>query len=125
MLEWGTRVINKREIGSKYEDVIVDYIKDKGYIVLEKNYRVKQGEIDIIAKDKGYLVFIEVKDRKDNKTGSPLEAITYSKQKTISKVALYYMYSHGIGENQPVRFDVACIEGEDIEYIENAFMYVG
>ncbi len=86
---------------------------------------MKQGEIDIIAKDKEYLVFIEVKYRKDNKTGSPLEAITYSKQKTISKVALYYMYLHGIGENHPVRFDVACIEGEDIEYIENAFMYIG
>ena len=62
---------NNRTIGSEYEDIIVNYIKEKGYEILVTNYRCKQGEIDIVAKDGKYLVFIEVKYRKSSKTGVP------------------------------------------------------
>lgn len=116
---------NNREIGTKYETAVCQYLENKGYKIVEKNFRCKQGEIDIIAYDGSCLVFVEVKYRRNTKTGHPMEAVSYYKQRTISKVAIYYMYSHGISDTVPVRFDVASVLGDHIDYIENAFNYVG
>ena len=113
--------MNKREVGSRYEEVAAAYLADMGYTVLEKNYRCKQGEIDIIASLQGYLIFIEVKYRKNLKSGSPLEAVGPSKQNRIRQAARYYLYSHGYGEDQPCRFDVIGILGSQIILIQNAF----
>ena len=115
---------NNRTIGSEYEDIIVNYIKEKGYEILVTNYRCKQGEIDIVAKDGKYLVFIEVKYRKSSKTGVPIEAVTLSKQKIISRVALYYLYDKHLSIDTPIRFDVAGVLDKEITYIENAFTYI-
>lgn len=79
------------------------------------------GEIDIIAKDHGYLVFIEVKYRRDKSCGHPAEAVTPRKQRTISKVASYYLLTHGCGMDTPCRFDVAAVSGDGVELIKNAF----
>lgn len=83
------------------------------------------GEIDIIAKDGAYLVFVEVKYRAGEGTGNPLEAVTKAKQRTISKVALYYRMTHGYGEFSPSRFDVVAILGDEIRLVKNAFDYNG
>ena len=79
--------------------------------------------MDIVARDKEYLVFVEVKYRKTAKKGYPLEAVSMQKQKRISKTALYYMAERGLNY-LPVRFDVIGILGDDIEHIQNAFDYI-
>lgn len=113
---------NTREIGSVFEKQAGEYLKTKGYIIIEYNFRCKTGEIDIIALDGETLVFCEVKYRSDNRKGTPFEAVTISKQKKISRTALYYITKHQI-TNMPCRFDVVGITRDKIELIKNAFEY--
>ena len=89
---------NNRETGSYYERMAGVYLTEKGYEILEYNYRCRFGEIDIIARDGDYLVFCEVKYRADDRKGTPAEAVDYAKQRVISKSALYYMTVNGIDE---------------------------
>ena len=117
--------MNKRQIGTDYERLAGEYIKEQGYEILEYNFRCRMGEIDIIARDCEYLVFVEVKYRSSSRTGSPLEAVDARKQRIISKVASYYCLTHGYGEGQPCRFDVVAIKGEEYTLIKNAFEYAG
>ncbi len=112
-------------MGTAYEKLAGVYLEQQGYEILEYNFRCRQGEIDIIARDGRYLVFVEVKYRADNAAGNPLEAVTAAKQRTISKVASYYCLTHGYGTYTPCRFDVAAILGEQIKVIQNAFDYQG
>jgi len=93
----------------------------KGYKILERNFRNRGGEIDIIAKDKDYFCFIEVKYRTTNEFGSPLEAVDFRKQNQIRKVALYYLMKNKLSEWTPCRFDVIAFEGEKLTHVENAF----
>ncbi len=116
--------MNKRSIGTKYEDMAAVYLEQKGMRIVERNFRNRTGEIDLIARDKAFLVFIEVKYRSTEKTGSPMEAISFSKQRNICKVSDYYRMKHGIGEECGIRFDVISICGEEITHIPNAFDYV-
>ena len=83
--------LNKRVIGTIWEQAAINYLKNNGYEILETNYRCRIGEIDIIAKDDGYFVFIEVKYRKTSFMGDPFEAINSKKQSTIRKTASYYL----------------------------------
>ncbi len=112
---------NKREIGAVYEKQAVEFLQKKGYEILETNFRCRQGEIDIIAKEKEYLVFVEVKYRKDTRAGSGLEAVDYHKQHKIIQTARYYLYSHQLAEEIPCRFDVIGICPNKITLIRNAF----
>lgn len=121
---------NKRKTGAEYEQAAGTYLEASGYEILEYNYRCSFGEIDIIAKEKEYLVFCEVKYRKSLQKGSPLEAVTAAKQKRISRVAGHYVVSRGLTD-LPCRFDVIGITGktgsvqqERIELIKDAFLYV-
>lgn len=116
---------NKRKTGAYYEKMAGEYLQQKGYEILEYNYRCRAGEIDIVARDGEYLVFCEVKYRKDNKKGTPLEAVTQRKQRTISRCAMFYIMEKGL-DGQACRFDVAGITGsrEQIELIQNAFPFV-
>lgn len=120
--------INKRSIGSKYEERASKFLENKGYNIICRNYHAgKKGEIDIIAKDNdNTLVFCEVKYRSGDKYGDPLEAVNFNKQRTISKVAFYYLSRSGLGMDYPCRFDVIAIyEDENIVHLENAFDYIG
>ena len=117
--------INKRSVGTAYEKLAGAYLEQQGYEILEYNYRCRMGEIDIVARQGGYLVFVEVKYRADNAAGNPLEAVTAAKQRTISKVASYYCLTHGYGTYTPCRFDVAAILDKQIKVIQNAFDYQG
>ena len=117
---------NKRLYGSMYEDVAVKYLLEKGYFIIQRNFRCHMGEIDIIARDGQTIVFVEVKYRKNTASGHPLESVTLAKQKKISQVALAYMNLNRISVyNTMIRFDVIGICGDEIQHIENAFMYGG
>lgn len=86
---------NKKAVGKAYEDLATAYLIDKGYKILERNYRCKVGEIDIIAKDKNALIFIEVKYRKTTAFGAPAEAVNYYKQQRIMRSAKWYLKEIG------------------------------
>ncbi len=112
-------------LGKRGEDVAASFLKNNGFIIIQRNYRQKIGEIDIIARQDGWLVFIEVKARKSVRFGQPFEAVTQAKQAQIGKVALDYMTRNKL-HDQPVRFDVISIlfnrNGEaDIEHLPNCF----
>ena len=114
--------MNNRKIGTIYEDKACEYLKGLGYIIIERNFRGKRGEIDIIARDNHTLVFVEVKYRTSNAKGFPEEAVTYAKQKTIMGVASYYLLKNGLHDKVNVRFDViAMYFDESVNHIKNAF----
>lgn len=113
--------MNKREIGAHYEERAADYLKGAGYQILARNFRIRTGEIDIVARDGEYLVFVEVKYRADGAYGSPLEAVDYRKQQSIVRTAGFYMLAQGYGTETSCRFDVVAIEGEQITLVQNAF----
>lgn len=117
--------MNRRAVGTAYERQAGNYLEEQGYRILEYNFRCRSGEIDIIARDGEYLVFVEVKYRRNVKSGDPLEAVDYKKQRIISRTASYYCLTHSYGETTPCRFDVVAILGEEISVIKNAFEYVG
>jgi putative endonuclease len=120
---------NKRAVGAKYEKMAAIYLEEKGYIIIERNYRNKCGEIDIIAyapesEGADLLVIIEVKYRSGNQCGEPLEAVDNRKQKRISRATLYYLMKKGRSTDRPCRFDVVAINGDNsIEHIKNAFEF--
>lgn len=97
---------NQRQIEGKIgEDIAAKYIEKQGYKVICKNFRCLKGEIDIIAIDKEYIVFIEVKTRTNKKYGEAKEAVGKEKQKHIYKAAEYYLYSNKM-EEEYTRIDV-------------------
>ncbi|GFI61385.1 hypothetical protein IMSAG049_00544 [Clostridiales bacterium] len=114
---------NTRSKGSLAEGMTARWlVKNKGYEILERNFRCITGEIDIIARDKGVYVFIEVKFRRNLRHGYPSEAVTLMKQKRIINTAMMYLQKNNGTE---ARFDVAEIVEQKgkyfIRYIENAF----
>ncbi|BCJ95082.1 UPF0102 protein [Anaerocolumna cellulosilytica] len=112
---------NKRVIGKQYEDKAKDFLVEKDFVIAEQNFKCRTGEIDIIAWNKNYLVFVEVKYRSTKGMGLPEEAVNFYKQKKITETARYYMHKKGISVETPCRFDVVSILGEDIQLISNAF----
>ncbi|MFC1837373.1 YraN family protein [Thermodesulfobacteriota bacterium] len=119
----------KKKLGAKGEEIAGRYLKGRGYRIIERNYRSRLGEIDIIAEQGQDLVFIEVKTRTDILFGTPFESITVQKQKQLAKVALEYLGKEDI-QDRPARFDVIGIrlKGVDdtfheaeIELLQNAF----
>ena len=113
--------MNKRKLGNDYEDKACEYLESIGYIILERNFRSKKGEIDIIAKDTDTLVFCEVKYRSNTRYGLPEEAVDYRKQDKIRKTAAYYLFRNNFPVETRVRFDVIAVLGEKITHIEDAF----
>ncbi len=118
--------MDRQSLGQFGEDCAVRYLRRKGYTILERNYRCRLGEIDIIAKKRGYLAFVEVKLRKDDSFGAAREFVTRGKQERILKTALLWLSQHELAL-QP-RFDVIEVyapHGADgsvrIEHLENAF----
>ena len=114
----------QQQFGRKSERLAAEYLKLKGYRIIETNYRSPVGEIDIIAREKGTLVFVEVKARRSSRFGSPKGAVTPAKQRKISMAALDYLKRSGQSDAR-ARFDVVAIDTEtgrfDIEVVKNAF----
>lgn len=119
-------MLNRRQrLGQGGEHYVARYLKNKGYRILNKNYRCKLGEIDIIARDGEELVFIEVKTRSGLSHGSPAEAVDTRKQRQISRAAQWYLTEQTLFDS-PARFDVISVLLDDarqpaIEHISNAF----
>jgi putative endonuclease len=105
--------------GKEGENLAVEYLLKKGYKILERNFRTPFGELDIVAKDKNYIVIVEVKRRLSDKYGQPELAVDYNKQEKLKKLAIYYLGK--LGKEYPVRFDVIAIKDREIKHIENAF----
>ncbi|MCL4491044.1 MAG: YraN family protein [Nitrospirae bacterium] len=112
-----------KPLGSKGEDIAADYLKEKGFKVLQRNYRTPIGEADIIVRDRDTLVFVEVKARTTDTYGQPFEAVDHRKQEKLRRIALYYVTRNKL--EMPVRFDVISIisrSGKDeINHIVEAF----
>ncbi|MBW2659224.1 MAG: YraN family protein [Deltaproteobacteria bacterium] len=116
---------NRQKLGRTGERIASAYLQKNGYIILSKNYRRKCGEIDIIARQGDYLVFIEVKTRTTISHGHPLEAVTVRKQKQISMVAQCYLAENNLFDTA-ARFDVVAVTAlknsrVQVELIPNAF----
>jgi len=116
--------MEKKELGKKGEEIALRFLKKRGFRIIEKNYVCKMGEMDIIAREKDTLVFIEVKTRTSTMFGPPQLAVNSSKQRQLSKVALNYLKEKQL-EDVKARFDVVAIllkqKGEEIELIKDAF----
>ena len=115
--------MNKRSLGTVKEDLAAKYLESRGLKIKERNFRNRYGEIDLIATDGDFLVFVEVKYIKNASAGLPEEAVSFMKARTISKVADYYRVVKKIPEDKKVRFDVVAIEGEQIRWHKDAFAY--
>ena len=114
---------SSKKIGSRYEQIAADFLQDRGYKILERNFRCPAGEIDIIAREGEYLCFLEVKFRSEKDRGTPQEAVNGRKQRMISRAALYYMMKNGLSDTTPCRFDVVGILPEKTTLIKNAFSF--
>ena len=116
-------LVNRLDLGNKGENWAIKFLKEKGYKILERNLKTPFGEVDIIAKDRNTIVFIEVKTRSSDAFGQPFEAVNYQKQERLKKIALFYL--KGIKIDLPIRFDVMSIifrNGKtEINHIINAF----
>lgn len=112
-------------MGRKGEDVALSFLKKKGYHILDKNFRCKLGELDIVAEEDDQIVFVEVKARKNLDFGLPQESLNYFKKKRLTSLALFYLTSHHL-QQVSCRFDVVAVvfkenEAASIHLIKNAF----
>lgn len=96
------------------------FLEGKGYRILARNYRVRGGEIDLVAQDKKTLVFVEVKARSYTAFGGPLAAVTPAKQRKIALAATQFLKEKSL-KFDSIRFDVVCVLPEQIDHLEGAF----
>ncbi len=118
-------MMKRRETGMRGEELATDFLGKNGYDIIEKNFRCPGGDVDIVARQKDTLVFIEVRTKTSRVFGTPEESITPTKMERLRRVAAYYWQSHpNLPENW--RIDVVAIEMNGrgrvsrIELIENA-----
>jgi putative endonuclease len=116
--------LTKINTGKEGEKIAADFLKKNGYRIIETNFRCAIGEIDIIAREKDELVFIEVKTRTSGEMGFPEQAVGIKKQKKMSQLALWYLQKKNT-KDTTMRFDVLAImilpAGNEIKLIKNAF----
>lgn len=109
----------KKFLGAKGELKAQEFLKEKGYKILDKNYKTKFGEVDIIAVKGGVLTFVEVKTRTSDKYGTPAMAVGYQKQKKYRELASYYI--NATGYDGEISFAVCEVYEDIVNLIENAF----
>jgi putative endonuclease len=114
----------RQSLGKMGEDVACEELRRRGYAVIERRYRTRFGEIDIIAREAGEIVFIEVKARAGNEFGGSAAAVTSLKQRRIAQMATDYLARRNL-HDQPCRFDVVTVDLVDgqprIEVYTHAF----
>ena len=105
-------------LGKTGEEIATQYLIKNGYRILIRNFRCRQGEIDIIVQDKNEIVFIEVKTRKNRNYGSPIDAVDKRKQQHILNASKYFIYINKL-EKRNIRFDVIEVYNKDKFYINH------
>ena len=111
-----------RERGAHAEEHACRFLRRHGLRLLERNYRCRRGEIDLVMQDAGNLVFVEVRYRRQSRYGSGLESVDLNKQRRISLCAARYLQQHPRHADRPARFDVVAVMPDGgIEWIRNAF----
>ena len=112
-----------QQLGERAEQFALNYLQSKNLKLIERNFRCKHGEIDLIMQDKNSLVFIEVRYRKHLQFGDGAESINYRKQQKILKTAEFFLQRHVNYNQYPCRIDVVSIGpgNTDIDWIPNAF----
>ncbi|MDO4325527.1 MAG: YraN family protein [bacterium] len=113
--------MNKRAIGSAGEAQAAAYLEQLGYQIEARNVYAGHKEIDLVAREGKYLVFVEVKYAKNRAMGDPLEKVDTKKQNHIRHAAREYLYRNHLSEDTACRFDVVRILGKDISLIRDAF----
>ena len=113
--------LRRQQLGKNGEDQAAREYERRGYIVLERNWRVREGEVDLIVCRSGLLVFCEVKSRSSDRFGSPAEAVDWRKQQQVRTIAGRYLSSRTGGAPNAIRFDVAAVTAGELTIIEAAF----
>ena len=111
--------------GKHGEELACEELQRRGYVILDRRFRTRRGELDIVARDGVVIVFVEVKARTDGNFGEPFESITWQKRRRLGQMAAAYLLQEKLGD-VPCRFDVvAVVEGPDagrtVELIQGAF----
>ncbi|MBQ2287337.1 MAG: YraN family protein [Lachnospiraceae bacterium] len=113
---------NSRDVGKLFENKAEAYLKSKDYVILDKNFHCRYGEIDLIAISPDQtIVFVEVKSRHSCSYGSAVEAVTAHKCEKIRKTSRFYIYQKKLGWNRKYRYDVIVFQNEHMNHIMNAF----
>lgn len=115
-------------LGKRGEAIAADYLETQGYKIIQVNFKNKLGQIDIIAKDKKVICFVEVKTRSSSRFGQPQEAIPKTKQHRIAKTAICFLKNNRL-INAAARFDVVCVNLDNqnlkVNLIKDAFNLEG
>jgi putative endonuclease len=108
-------------LGEPAEDLAATFLEREGFKILERNYRCKMGEIDLVARNGATTIFVEVRARVSEEFGGAAESITAAKRKRVIRAARHYLVRHG--GDRPCRFDVVLIRGAEqrIEWLPGAF----
>jgi len=116
-------------LGERGEALAWNFLKKRGYLLLEKNYRTRLGEVDVVARKDGVLVFVEIKTRRDHRFGLPEEAVDWKKRRKLARVAQAYLQAEGL-ENRSARFDILSVTWDgtaepNFSLLEDAFSLEG
>jgi putative endonuclease len=110
----------KRHAGSGGEDLACAWLERHGYRIVERNWRCRSGEVDVVARQGRVTVFVEVKERRNDAHGLGLEAVTWSKRRRLIRAARLYAAARGLSETN-LRFDVVSVDGREVRHEPNAF----
>jgi putative endonuclease len=111
----------RRRLGAAGEDAVAAWYTERGHRILDRNWRVREGEIDLVVAVGDRLVVCEVKARSGSGFGHPFEAVDHRKQRRLRRLALRYLDEHPGLRGRPLRFDVAAVTPTGIEVLEAAF----
>jgi len=118
------RLLKRDVSGVPGETIACEHLQQKGFQILDRNYRCRSGEVDVVARDGSATVFVEVKERHGASHGEGYEAVTFGKRRRLIRAARLYAASHGLSE-QPIRFDVVSVDWADarpvIRHDQDAF----
>jgi putative endonuclease len=114
----------RQSLGKRGEDLACAELEKRGYVIVDRRFRTRSGEIDLVARDAGVLAFVEVRTRSGYNFGTPFESVTWQKRQRLSRMAASYLSLKRLSD-QPCRFDVVSIverqDGRTIELLKGAF----
>ena len=108
-----------QELGARAERAAEEFLKERGFQILERNFRTRFGEIDLVARDGDTVVFVEVRARSSDAFGTPEETVGRTKRRRLIKTALAFAQSRGL--DAPQRFDVVALSAAGVTHIPDAF----